>query len=152
VFLGGVLLKIQYVSKFTSTCTMYVYVISVLYILAEYSATLRVFMENFEKISKNKISKIQFFLKIKFLKILKNFREIFFLHFFWQSTFHIQFGVCLRKFGGSRPAGLAVKGIRTNSTIRLSQIIILFQSSHLHVLCMSMSSLYYTYVYYIHHQ
>jgi hypothetical protein len=26
--------------------------------------------------------------------------------------------------GGSRPAGLAVKGIRTNSTKRLSQIII----------------------------
>jgi hypothetical protein len=29
-----------------------------------------------------------------------------------------------KKFGGSRPADLAVKGIRTNSTKRLSQIII----------------------------
>jgi hypothetical protein len=49
------------------------------------------------------------------------------LIFFWQSRFHIQFGVCLRKFGGSRPAGLAVKGIRTNRTKRLSQIIILYR-------------------------
>jgi hypothetical protein len=57
-------------------------------------------------------------------KNLKFFREIFFSNFFWQSIFHILFGVCLQKFGGSRPAGLAVKGIRTNSTKRLSQIII----------------------------
>jgi hypothetical protein len=31
--------------------------------------------------------------------------------------------VCLQKFGRSRTAGLAVKGIRTNSSKRLSQII-----------------------------
>jgi hypothetical protein len=44
--------------------------------------------------------------------MLKNFRD-----FFWLFIFHSQ-------FGGSRPPGLAVKGIRTNSSKRLSQIII----------------------------
>jgi hypothetical protein len=33
----------------------------------------------------------------------KIFREIFFSNFFWLSRFHIQFGACLRKFGGLGP-------------------------------------------------
>jgi hypothetical protein len=47
---------------------------------------------------------------------------------FWIFIFRSQFEVCicLQKFGGSRPAGLAVKGIRTNSSKRLSQIIIVY--------------------------
>jgi hypothetical protein len=47
-------------------------------------------------------------LKKKFLKI---FRE-----FFWLSTFRSQFGVCLRKFGESRPAGLGGDRDCTDST------------------------------------
>jgi hypothetical protein len=77
--------------------------------LAECSATLRVFMENFQKKSQKKSN--NFFMNI--------FRE-----FFGLFIFRSQFDVCLQKFGGSRPAGLAVKGIRTNSSKRLSQIII----------------------------
>jgi hypothetical protein len=53
----------------------------------------------------------------------KIFREFFF-QFFWRFIFCSQFEVCLQMFWGSRPAGLAVKEIRTNSSKRLSQIII----------------------------
>jgi hypothetical protein len=49
-------------------------------------------------------------------KILKIFREIFFLNFFGLSRFHIQFGACLRTFGGSRPASLGGDRERTYST------------------------------------
>jgi hypothetical protein len=59
-----------------------------------------------------------FLFKKKFQK--KNFRE-FFLGLF---IFRSQFELCLQKFGWSRPAGLGVKGIRTNSSKKLSQIII----------------------------
>jgi hypothetical protein len=36
--------------------------------------------------------------------------------FFWLSKFHSQFGVCLQKFGGSRPAGLGGDRECTDST------------------------------------
>jgi hypothetical protein len=39
-------------------------------------------------------------------------------------VFRSQFGVCLQKFGGSRPAGLGGDRDCTDSTERLSQIII----------------------------
>jgi hypothetical protein len=41
-----------------------------------------------------------------FKKNSEIFREIFFSNFFWLSVLCSQFGVCLQKFGGSRPAGL----------------------------------------------
>jgi hypothetical protein len=41
--------------------------------------------------------------KKNFKKNQKIFREIFFSIFFWLSRFHIQFGACLRKFGGLGP-------------------------------------------------
>jgi hypothetical protein len=56
-----------------------------------------------------KIKKIQ-------KKNLKIFREIFFPIFFGLSRFHIQFRACLRKFGGSRPAGLGGDRECTDST------------------------------------
>jgi hypothetical protein len=49
-----------------------------------------------------------------------NFFKTFFLLFIFRSRFE----VCMQQFGGFRPAGLGVKGIRTNSSKRLSQIII----------------------------
>jgi hypothetical protein len=42
---------------------------------------------------------------------------LFFHLFFWLFIFRSQFRVCLQKFGWSRPAGLGVKGIRTNMTV-----------------------------------
>jgi hypothetical protein len=51
-----------------------------------------------------------------FKKILKIFRENFFPNFFGLLRFHIQFGACLRKFWGSRPAGLGEDRERTDST------------------------------------
>jgi hypothetical protein len=69
--------------------------------------------KNFVKIIGQKLFRKKFFKKKNVKKISMNF---FLPIFFWQSRFHIQFGVCLRKFGGSRLAGLAVKRIRTDST------------------------------------
>jgi hypothetical protein len=60
-------------------------------------------------------------------KIQKNFKKISkkdSVKLFSQYIIIYIYGVGLRKFGGSRHAGFAVKGIRTNSTKRLSQIII----------------------------
>jgi hypothetical protein len=75
---------------------------------ADCYANLRDFIEHFDK--KN-LTKKNF--KKKNQKI---FREIFFSIFFWLSRFHIQFGACLRKFGGARPAGLGGDRERTDST------------------------------------
>jgi hypothetical protein len=69
--------------------------------LAECYATLRVFKKN-----------------------LKNIFLIFFLQFFVPTAFHVEFGVCLQKYWGSRPACLGGDIHRTNSGKRLSQIII----------------------------
>jgi hypothetical protein len=63
--------------------------------LAECYATLRVFIEKFEKNLKKNLKK---FLKIS----VKIFLSIFFV----PTAFYGQFRVCLQKFGGSRPAGL----------------------------------------------
>jgi hypothetical protein len=72
--------------------------------------------KNFKKISKKnfkkKISKKNS--KKKNSKFLNIFRE-----FFWLFIFRSQFGVCLQKFGWSRPAGLGEKGIRTNRLAKL---------------------------------
>jgi hypothetical protein len=54
----------------------------------------------------------------------KNFRYFREITFFWLSWFRSQFGVCLGKFRGSRPAGLGGDRECTNSSKRLSQIII----------------------------
>jgi hypothetical protein len=70
-------------------------------------AALRVFME---KISKNSTKKI--LRKKKNLKFSVNF----FFNFFCLTVFYVQFGACLRKFGGSRPAGLGGDRDCTNST------------------------------------
>jgi hypothetical protein len=49
-------------------------------------------------------------------KSFDNFSWNFFSIFFWLSWFHVKFGVCLRKFGGSRPAGLGGDRECTDST------------------------------------
>jgi hypothetical protein len=71
--------------------------------------------KNFKKISKKIKKKIQ---KKNSKKIQKKFQNFllsnFFPAFYCILRFYIQFGICLRKIGGSRQAGLAVKGIRTN--------------------------------------
>jgi hypothetical protein len=87
--------------------------------LAECSATLTVFIKkNFKKkFQKKKIQKK----KISKKKIQKFWT--FFVNF-WLFIFRSQLDVCLQNFWRSRPAGLAVKGIRTNSSKRLIQIII----------------------------
>jgi hypothetical protein len=46
----------------------------------------------------------------------KFFVHFFFQIFFWLSRFHIIFGACLPKFGGSRPASLGGDRERTDST------------------------------------
>jgi hypothetical protein len=68
-----------------------------LFILAECSTTLRVFIEKFKK--------------------LENFPWIFFFSkIFWITALRMLQRVCLRKFGGSRPAGLGGDRHRTDST------------------------------------
>jgi hypothetical protein len=52
----------------------------------------------------------------KFSKNIIIFRDFFFQFVFWLSWYHIQFGVCLQKFWGSRPTGLGGDRERTNST------------------------------------
>jgi hypothetical protein len=42
--------------------------------------------------------------------------NFFFKFFFVPTAFYVQFGVCLQKFGGSRPAGLGGDKHGTNST------------------------------------
>jgi hypothetical protein len=64
-----------------------------------------------KKFSKKIFTKKNF--KKKILKISVNF---FFKFFFVPTAFYVQFGVCLQKFGGSRPAGLGGDKHGTNST------------------------------------
>jgi hypothetical protein len=74
-------------------------------LLAESYVTLRVLME---KVCKNNRQK-----KFHQKKIQKKFQKNFSDFFFWLSWFHSQFGVCLQKFGVSRPAGLGGDRLRT---------------------------------------
>jgi hypothetical protein len=52
-------------------------------------------------------------------KFQQKIRFIFCNFFVKLKIFHSQFGVCFKKNWGSRPAGLGVKGIRTNSSKKL---------------------------------
>jgi hypothetical protein len=82
-------------------------------------------MEKFQKIIQKIIQKNN-------SKKIKIFREFFFPIFFWQFIFRSQFGVCLQTFGWSRPTGLGVKGIRTNSSKSLLNKLLyrLFKKNH----------------------
>jgi hypothetical protein len=68
--------------------------------------------KNLRKNRQKKIKQKKNFTKKKFTKFSVNF----FFILFCLSRFHIQFGACLRKIGGSRPAGLGGDRERTDST------------------------------------
>jgi hypothetical protein len=53
--------------------------------------------------------------RFTFNLVVNNFAEVHFKHTPKLFRIHSQFRACLQKVWGSRPAGLAVKGIRTDS-------------------------------------